>query len=520
MFHIGSQWRDQKQQPDLVEEERTLQLDISGANVEQGRLNTYLRYAGEPSSDREDRLEAWQEAEGIRCVLTHDREGLPILIPSTELLRFYYTQSARLTLAILGGKLRDIEERKQLFNEEASGALRNGHYLITLNKATPDGDAWVLARLAASPHAMKQALNIADSLAEPDPKVEARSPQVNFPFEGPTDLSVRGKVVKSQGQEYFLVQRILFCSGGLPYENIVIAGKNWIVRLFTGRIDVETGEPVPPRRRIKEVLTRVTNRFRPATSGHHLIEVDHNHTRFTPVADKKAKKRSQKIYEFGAAETPKEEAEPEPIEGSVDPPGDEENNDTRPVEVDGEGQPQEDKEPIAANLDNAREALELLARQDAFEVTYRPIYPENEQTDLSTFAIRLGKRDVIAEGSKWCIIGKGRTPRKALIAEITFRNGHFYFFENERTEDEEKVNSGRAMVGAFPLAKRALDAELRKIMVICANNYGGWLELDDYDTVKNSRVNHNAGSTENMSRRIERKVRKLARATDRKHHNS
>jgi hypothetical protein len=106
------------------------------------------------------------------------------MIPTAEVIRFYYPTSTRLAQALFWG------EYDQTFNAERSGIIEEGVVKIHLRRWLEDQDAWTLARYISSPVMQREASTLYQSLqlrqlnsptliAEPDQALRC-----GFPFEG------------------------------------------------------------------------------------------------------------------------------------------------------------------------------------------------------------------------------------------------------------------------------------------------------------------------------------------------
>jgi hypothetical protein len=117
-----------------------------------------------------------------------ERDGDPfgVLIPTAEIIRFYYATSTRLAQALFWGEYRET------FNATRSGMVEDGVIRVHLRRWLEDQDAWTLARYLCSPVMEREAtrlyqslrlyqINVASSISEPDQALPC-----GFPFEGPT----------------------------------------------------------------------------------------------------------------------------------------------------------------------------------------------------------------------------------------------------------------------------------------------------------------------------------------------
>ena len=151
------------------------------------------------------------------------------MIPTAEIIRFYYATSTRLAQALFWG------EYDQTFNAERSGIFEEGVVRVHLRRWLEDQDAWTLARYLSSPVMQREARRLYQSLqlcqlnsptlmAEPDQALPC-----GFPFEGPT--TVQGIFVRVPGatpdsSPRWLILQLERCSAPFPFGRVVVERDN------------------------------------------------------------------------------------------------------------------------------------------------------------------------------------------------------------------------------------------------------------------------------------------------------
>jgi hypothetical protein len=132
---------------------------------------------------------SWPHVRGnLLVALEQDGDPFAVMVPTAEIIRFYYAPSTRLAQALFGG------EYNQTFNAERSGIFDEGVVRVHRRRWLEDQDAWTLGRYICSPVMQREAsrlykglplyhLNSANLIAEPD-----QSLPCGFPFEGATTL--------------------------------------------------------------------------------------------------------------------------------------------------------------------------------------------------------------------------------------------------------------------------------------------------------------------------------------------
>lgn len=145
-----------------------------------------------------------------------------VVIPCTELIRFYYCNSSALTYALFNGELehyRNPPGDNGVFSRERS-VLTGPTRHVQLRSAMRDEDAEVIARLAYDPAAYEGAAMIFSGLAKG--KLDRQAQGATFPvsrppFIGDTELTFRGKTIIQNGMKTILVLQIESCTGEVPW---------------------------------------------------------------------------------------------------------------------------------------------------------------------------------------------------------------------------------------------------------------------------------------------------------------
>jgi hypothetical protein len=151
-----------------------------------------------------------------------------VMVPTAELIRFYYAPSTRLAQALFWGEYKDT------FDAERSGVFEDGAVKVHLRRWIEDQDAWTLARYICSPVMQREASRLYR---------DAQVYQINstrlisqdqalpcgFPFEGPTTLE--GIVLRLPGptpgsSPRWLILRLERCSAAFPFDRVIVDRDN------------------------------------------------------------------------------------------------------------------------------------------------------------------------------------------------------------------------------------------------------------------------------------------------------
>jgi hypothetical protein len=158
-----------------------------------------------------------------------DGDPYPVMIPTTEIIRFYYAPSTRLAQALFWG------EYREMFNAERSGIFEEGVVKVHLGRWLEDQDAWTIARYLGSPVMQREAtrlyqslqlyqLNCTSLIAEPNHALPC-----GFPFEGPTtiqNIAVRLPGATPDSRPRWLILQLERCSAPFPFERVIVDRDN------------------------------------------------------------------------------------------------------------------------------------------------------------------------------------------------------------------------------------------------------------------------------------------------------
>ena len=158
-----------------------------------------------------------------------DGDPFAVMVPTAEIIRFYYAPSTRLAQALFWGEYKDT------FDAERSGVLEDGLVKVHLRRWLEDQDAWTLARYLCSPVMQREAsrlykslqlyqINSTSLISEPDQALPC-----SFPFEGPT--TVQGIFLRLPGStpdspRRWLILRIERCSAPFLFDRVIVDRDN------------------------------------------------------------------------------------------------------------------------------------------------------------------------------------------------------------------------------------------------------------------------------------------------------
>lgn len=163
-------------------------------------------------------------------LVTVEQGGDPyaVMVPTAELIRFYYAPSTRLAQAVFWG------EYNNTFDPEQSGVVEEDVVKVHLRRWMEDQDAWTIARYMCSPVMQREAsrlykslqiyqINFTRAISEPNQALEC-----GFPFEGTTTL--QGICLPLPGltpeSPRWLILRLERCSAPFPFDRVIVDRDN------------------------------------------------------------------------------------------------------------------------------------------------------------------------------------------------------------------------------------------------------------------------------------------------------
>lgn len=238
-LHPGMMFRNRK----LVRNRRSL-LSFESFTADFAQQSAF-RLHERPDLTRENTLTggAWPLLEPSGCV-SLPTNGVELIIPATEVLRWCYGSSSRVLQAALSQELGEL-----LRAVEQDGILSDGTYTMTLPQGFPAEDAPLLAWLTLDPAARKAALQVDLQIVVGKTRTEQGEfffPKVRFPYTGQRQIACQGRYI---GEQAFLVSRIIDLEFEPPF------GQVYLRQASPGLPAGEGGEPSEgtrsQRRRVK-----------------------------------------------------------------------------------------------------------------------------------------------------------------------------------------------------------------------------------------------------------------------------
>ncbi|ABA87379.1 hypothetical protein Pcar_0116 [Syntrophotalea carbinolica DSM 2380] len=439
-----------------------------------------------------------------RCVtISHKNDPFHVIVPCTEIIRFYFSQTTKLARALLNGEISSSTE--SLYDSEKSSLHKDGTCVLHIGMRFDDEDAWVAARLAFSEIANKIARGIHGSIIKNSLNNESGAPEAYPPFYGETNLQTYGKWIQSGDKWRFLVFWINSCSAPFPYNELCCIRKNcglkplwddndrkssgWSGRpLLTGKgpDEYSLGDDTPPDRKEPRVnLYLPENRFTHLI-GKALIKPEKLRSEYKAggqkpcFAEKQNDECSTGGLQIADSNTGGLEIKPGPI--SLD------------------SSHSSEWLNLSATFPNFLHGLKALEHRGAFQVKVIPGSNKTIQSNsgpISFFPIRNQKGYL-----KWSYIHlknrEYRERRKAIVGRIDYAGYIFYLMESQQRESEHytmfmvyRYDFGDLKTGIF-----------EAILACCAQNKGKWLKDDEFPEYGREKVKHMWRSYEEFAAKI------------------
>lgn len=213
LLTIGSIWKDGEQVISPKYEEATFTVTAHS-------VLTLLNKAGQENQDGSFMIPFeyhpyHREHTHSYCIHAPTAKEIKLVIPATELIRFYFGSSG----VLLGKLFRGIFQESNLWSKAEIDAKRRAS--IELTNGLSGTCASDVARIAFNHRAREAARMITNSLLSKGiDNNEPKYPGMIFPFVGDSKLRVKGIWLGKDDPKSFLAFQILSCSHRFPFANL------------------------------------------------------------------------------------------------------------------------------------------------------------------------------------------------------------------------------------------------------------------------------------------------------------
>ncbi|HET9504245.1 MAG TPA: hypothetical protein VFO93_11940 [Hymenobacter sp.] len=149
-----------------------------------------------------------------------------LVIPPSEILRFYHCGSGSLIQQVLAG---GIPYDRIYLQEATRYDPETAELFVRIRGHLQDSDALYVGRLAGDRMAHEEAVNLGKNIRQNLVNHRVSHLDMGFPFAGPTRLKVAGKWIKATAGPHkwaFFVYAILSCTARLPFRKLLFYREN------------------------------------------------------------------------------------------------------------------------------------------------------------------------------------------------------------------------------------------------------------------------------------------------------
>jgi len=445
-------------------------------------------------------------------VQEQDGDSFAVMIPTAEIIRFYYAPSTRLAQALFWG------EYGEAFNAERSGVLDEGVVRVHLRRWMEDQDAWTLARYLCSAAMQREASRLYNGLR----LYQLNSPNViampnqnlpcGFPFEGSTTihgicLPLPGPT--SDNAPRWLILRIERCSAPFPFDRVIVDRDNNSIVGENNEDENLIPAWAKDERNGRTVEKQALDTFRSNEEprrGLDPLRIDLVEDRFEGLKGKKLVKEEKAVQRF--RHWPLKVPANQMLTGLGTGQGTWGNSSlqlSKLTTVQSREPKRRDAPVLPVSMETFVRAIELLAEKHRqCEVAF--IGTGERDTSFGTHTLASfpihepHKRKKIG----WAWIKTENRPRSVAIAEIGSENKIAYALEIERTNQEHAI-----LVMARDDLQRIGAGELQSFLLLCALRRG-WVPEDQMPGYRRKTTTHRElVSISVLESRIWRKIDQL-----------
>lgn len=218
--YIGSLWREGKRLAIKAGKILTINLNIGPATT---NISKSMDSVEDQTLIPFNSHQVSGAGKDALCVhITHNGDSAGIIIPTVEIIRFYFATSSLLSKAVFDGSF--THNLNSIIDPEYTGMAGN-RCVVNRRKEVSDDDCWAIGRILNAPEAYEAVRLINDSLLKAQVNNLEAFPQTGFPFSGETAIQARCKQIGWKKKRW-LVLSLISCSGEFPYEELEVIADN------------------------------------------------------------------------------------------------------------------------------------------------------------------------------------------------------------------------------------------------------------------------------------------------------
>jgi hypothetical protein len=427
----------------------------------------------------------------LLVAVEQDGDPYAVMVPTAEIIRFYYGPSTRLAQALFWG------EYHNMFNADRSGVFKEGVVRVHLRRWLEDEDSWTLARYICSPLMQSEVselyrnlqvyqINSPNLISRPDQALRC-----GFPFAGPTTIQgicLRLPGPTPEGPPRWLVLRIERCSAPFPFDLVIVDRDNSSARgpnVEDENLIAAWAKTEKPESEVEKQTPEVFCSNEEPRRGLEPLRIDLIENRFEYLSGKALLKEEKVLQHY--RHIPMKADANQMLTGLGTGQGTWGTSNlllTKLTTVPTPAPKRRDAPVLPANLETFVKAIELLAEQRSCEVGLIGLgrgdssFGPHTLASFPTHDPRKGKR--IA----WAWIKREKRPRRVAIAEVGLENKFAYALEIERTNQEHSI-----LVLAREDSQRIAADRLQAIMLMCALKRG-WVPEEQLPGYRRKTTTH------------------------------
>ncbi|HYA15232.1 MAG TPA: hypothetical protein VEF33_12930 [Syntrophales bacterium] len=467
----------------------------------------------------------WELAGASRCLAVDfsDKKNC-IIIPTVELVRFYYMQSTETARVMFNGEF--AQNRNNLYDVEGSFFNEDKKtYKLKLNERFSSQDAWLAARIATSDIARRNALKIHDSIVRNKVNTGLCYPEAYPPFDGLTNLTVHGKWVRSGHVWRFLVFWIDSCTASFPFEELELQWNESGKKRITYDLEPEDGPGTE-------------GQGKRGVKSEDQVEIDAE-----PASDIKGVKVLLHLSRFPylnnkkLSRPPRVKAQEHEHRRKRVSPSKEEEDDGKGLSTGSGLRNEHGTKKLSIKIENV--PIIVIKDEDLSDIFKKFITGlqvlKAELKDQFNFSLVALSEPVLkcsfgpisffpvvypnkASRNKifWSYLDyKKKERRKVIVAKVMYSGRIYYLFEMERRKIQVKKKSSSAKTSNHnkkeqhaTLLLHSVDHgslsndELKGVLLLCALNQGVWLYENELTALNRVKIIHNWTSPEDFARKI------------------
>lgn|GEM_PF-6739708 len=510
LIYIGSVWRNGKN----VSNE--FKYDEFEKNVDTSKVQTISFNQTDQSGHKilpsyplgKEAYRNLQDSTLIAIPLNGDPYGL--LIPASEIVRFYYLISSSMSQAVYHGLFEKLTDGKVTFDPVEK------HVEFTLSNGVSDKNSPIIARYHSSPY-MRDRVKEIHQWAQLNSagKTEVKSSFTFFPFSGKSKLTFQGIEITTEGnQKRILCTSLLKCTAPMSFRTAISRKKEAKPKTEVGVDEPQELASVWPI--FSDETDDVINPYEESSKRHvtkTVVEVEERFSslKYSSIAYRKIMYVSDTVIKVirDVDATPKEVNTGDGTHGD---------SNTRMLELEIDVLPEGFVSHIPERLQMFLDVISSLRNEPGWSVdTIRVSLPDKFKSDktkreVATTKVGIdylnGLFKISAAKNTWVEIKLGSVikHRGVIIVEIQYNEKFWYLFDLEAdpvTNNEDLEKGSSVLLMFVDEGEKLVNEQLYTFMERCVSNKGWPSSLSEFGAeVKSKRFKHKGELKDRLKKAI------------------